>query len=164
MKYAVALGVGHGERGRSQCLFAALALGDVRGDTAYRVRATRGVDQRELVRQIGPRSLCGLDDLLEFNRSPLVYDLAIVAAKFRRRRGKQIAIQATNDRGDRNTLDSLELAVDKQESPIEILDEHRGRRVIDDLLQLSLCVIRNGVGGQRGDSVHSQGSKGGIAY
>ncbi len=76
------------------------------------------------MRQVGTGSLCGLHDLLKINRSPLVYDLAIIAAKLGHRRGKQIAVQTADDRRDRHALHPLELAIDKEETAIEILDEH----------------------------------------
>src|SRR5262249_39246961 len=137
-----AFGARHRQRRATQRLLAALAVGDVGRDPAHGVGPPRSVDQRELVRQVDPPSLFRVDGFLEVDRVPRVDDAGVVAAQLRRRGGEHLGIELADDRADRNALDPLEFAVDEQETSVEILDEDRGGRVIDDLLQLRLRVQR----------------------
>jgi hypothetical protein len=99
------------------------------------------------VRKIGPPPLRRLDLLLEIQRSPLVDDALIIAPEIGSRRRKDLVVGVADDCGDRHALEPLELAVDEDVAPVQILDEDCRRRVVDDSLRCACTSSANDDGG-----------------
>jgi hypothetical protein len=88
------------------------------------------------VRQVDARALGQLHRLLEVERAAALDDLAVVAAELVRIGREDIRVGMADGRLARQAGQALERAVDVQERAVEILDEHRDRRVVDDLPEL----------------------------
>src|SRR5690606_24279904 len=126
----------HGERRARQSVLDALALGDVRRDRADPVRQTAAVDERKLGRQIRPLLAVELERLLELDRAPLEQHPQVVVPQARGElRREELAVGAADELRRGAAEQPLELAVHEQVTALRVLREHRGRRVVDHLVQ-----------------------------
>jgi len=132
-EHRLALGRRHRQRGGAQRVLAALAPRDVGRDAADAAGAAGVVEQRELVRQVGARTALGVDDLLEVDRLALLEHPRVVVPERLGRRREELMVQAPDEVARGPAGEALELAVDVEEAPVAVLDEHRGRRVVDHL-------------------------------